>query len=530
MAYSFVIYTGNGVTTQFSVPFGYVRKEHVAVEVNDVNTAFTWVNDTTVQVTPAPANGAEVLVKRTTPVASRLVDYTDGSTLVAADLDTDSLQHLYTEQELTDTVGNLEAFRGLYYGAYTADPTLDPFGGLPSEGDLYFNTVIDVMRVYSNSLWKNVTSDASLLRWVKTAAGGETSLSGFDINTRPLVYTPGLELVYLNGALLNRGTDYTATDGTTITGLAPLTNGDLVEVLAFTPLFGGGLASTSEPGIVQLSNSISSTSEVLAATPKAVKDAKDDAVSTAASSAAGIYLPTATAASTYLTIATAASTYLPTATAASTYLPTATAASTYLPLAGGTMAGPLVLDSGEYTFGRESGLVESFQYYRLDAEAVHANVTTDQSLFGAGVTLAASTVYEFESVFLLRRPSSAYAAHTISLLFGGTATLNNISYALIGNFNNAAATAIVAPDIFAFNEAATAFVVNAAPAAATAILVFPCHMKGTLSVDSGGTLIPQLRLSAAPGATTVYRTVAGSFFKIGAIGAAGANTAVGSWA
>jgi hypothetical protein len=341
MAYSFVIYTGNGVTTQFSVPFGYVRREHVAVEVNDVNTAFTWVNNNTVQVTPAPANGAEVLVKRTTPVASRLVDYTDGSTLVAADLDTDSLQHLYTEQELTDTVGNLEAFRGLYYGAYTADPTLDPFGGLPSEGDLYFNTVIDVMRVYSNSLWKNVTSDASLLRWVKTAAGGETSLSGFDINTRPLVYTPGLELVYLNGALLNRGTDYTATDGTTITGLAPLTNGDLVEVLAFTPLFGGGLASTSEPGIVQLSNSISSTSEVLAATPKAVKDAKDDAVSTAvstaASDAAGIYLPTATAASTYL----------PTATAASTYLPTATAASTYLPLAGGTMTGVITYDAAQ---------------------------------------------------------------------------------------------------------------------------------------------------------------------------------------
>jgi hypothetical protein len=99
--------------------------------------------------------------------------------------------------------------------------------------------------------------------------------------------------VYLNGALLQRGIDYVATNGTTITGLAALTNGDLVEVLAFTPLLGGALASTSDPGIVQLSNSISSTSEVLAATPKAVKDAKDDAVSTAASAAASTYLPLA---------------------------------------------------------------------------------------------------------------------------------------------------------------------------------------------------------------------------------------------
>jgi microcystin-dependent protein len=291
MAYSYVVYTGDGVTTQFAVPFAYVREEHVSVEVNDVNTTFTWINGSTVEVIPAPLAGQEVLIKRTTPVAARLVDYTDGSTLVAADLDTDSLQHLFTEQELTDTVGGLEAFRGLYYGAYTADPILDPFGQVPSEGDLYFNTITKVIRVYSNAVWKDVTSDASLLRWVVTAAGGETSLSGFDINTRPLVYTPGLELVYLNGALLNRGTDYTATDGTTITGLAPLTNGDLVEVLAFTPLFGGALASTSDPGIVQLSNSISSTSEILAATPKAVKDAKDDAVSTAVSTAASTYLP-----------------------------------------------------------------------------------------------------------------------------------------------------------------------------------------------------------------------------------------------
>jgi hypothetical protein len=62
-------------------------------------------------------------------------------------------------------------------------------------------------------------------------------------------------------------------------------------------------ATTSTAAIVQLSNSISSTSETLAATPKAVKDAKDDAVSTAASGAAALYLPTATAASTYLPLA-----------------------------------------------------------------------------------------------------------------------------------------------------------------------------------------------------------------------------------
>ena len=62
-------------------------------------------------------------------------------------------------------------------------------------------------------------------------------------------------------------------------------------------------ATTAAAGIVQLDSGISSTSEALAATPKAVKDAKDNAVATAASSAAATYLPAATAASTYLPLA-----------------------------------------------------------------------------------------------------------------------------------------------------------------------------------------------------------------------------------
>ena len=37
------------------------------------------------------------------------------------------------------------------------------------------------------------------LIWRKTAAGGETSLSGYDNASQALSYTPGQEQVYLNG-------------------------------------------------------------------------------------------------------------------------------------------------------------------------------------------------------------------------------------------------------------------------------------------------------------------------------------------
>ena len=120
MAYSYVVYTGNGSTTQFAITFPYIRKEHVKVYVNYVDTAYTYVNDTTVQLAAAPASPLRVEVRRVTPLSTRLVDYTDGSTLVAADLDTSNLQSLYNEQELDDSLKQTVS--------------IDPATGLPSAG------------------------------------------------------------------------------------------------------------------------------------------------------------------------------------------------------------------------------------------------------------------------------------------------------------------------------------------------------------------------------------------------------------
>lgn len=121
MAYSYVVYTGNGSTTQFAITFPYIRKEHVKVYVNYVDTAYTYVNDTTVLLAAAPASPLRVEVRRVTPLSTRLVDYTDGSTLVAADLDTSNLQSLYNEQELDDSLKQTVS--------------IDPTTGLPSAGN-----------------------------------------------------------------------------------------------------------------------------------------------------------------------------------------------------------------------------------------------------------------------------------------------------------------------------------------------------------------------------------------------------------
>jgi hypothetical protein len=109
MAYSYYIYPGTGSQTQFNVAFDYIRREHVAVTVNGVAASFTWVNSTLIQMDTAPANGATVRVYRTTPLSAPLVDFADGSTLVAADLDTNAKQSIYTQQELDDRVTENQA-------------------------------------------------------------------------------------------------------------------------------------------------------------------------------------------------------------------------------------------------------------------------------------------------------------------------------------------------------------------------------------------------------------------------------------
>ena len=95
------------------------------------------------------------------------------------------------------------------------------------------------------------------LIWRKTMSGGETSLSGYDNASQALSYTPGQEQVYLNGILLVRGDDYTATNGTSITGLSALAASDFIQVNCYNNFSVASLPSTSIVGEI-LSSQITS--------------------------------------------------------------------------------------------------------------------------------------------------------------------------------------------------------------------------------------------------------------------------------
>jgi hypothetical protein len=125
-------------------------------------------------------------------------------------------------------------FDDRYLGSKSTAPTVDNDGDALLEGAIYWNSSANAMYAWTGSEWGSISSTADIYRFRYTAAGGETSESGPDDNGLTLSYIPGKEQVYLNGVLLARTSDYTATNGSSITSLAALAAGDILEIITFT--------------------------------------------------------------------------------------------------------------------------------------------------------------------------------------------------------------------------------------------------------------------------------------------------------
>jgi cation transporter-like permease len=134
----------------------------------------------------------------------------------------------------TAAAASYDSFDDRYLGAKSSAPSVDNDGNALVEGALYWNSVSNAMLAWDGAAWASISSTADIYRYRFTAAGGETSESGVDDNGLTLSYIVGKEQVYLNGVLLVRTTDYVATNGTSISSLAALTAGDVLEIITFT--------------------------------------------------------------------------------------------------------------------------------------------------------------------------------------------------------------------------------------------------------------------------------------------------------
>ena len=209
--------------------------------------------------------------------------------------------------------------------------------------------------------------------------------------------------------------------------------------------------------------------------------------------------------------------------------------------AGSSSLAPLKYQPGSNLSAAEAGAVEydgsvfystpggrgvspSMMFCRLNSALTGANTTVAQSLFGVGVTLAANTVYAFELNFIVSKALGT-TSHTFGIGFGGTATVNNILYNGVVNGSNTTPPALLTSTASVVATTASNYTVSGSTTSSVFLRVF--RLSGTVSINAGGTFIPQYQLSASPGGA--YSTLAGSHIAIWPIGAAGATTAVGPW-
>lgn len=96
------LWAGDGSTTQFSFSFPYQSPADVYVEVDSTIVPTVFVTSHTVQITPAPAFGSEVLIYRSTPAITMANDFQLGAPFLPSNIDENFEQTLFALQEALD--------------------------------------------------------------------------------------------------------------------------------------------------------------------------------------------------------------------------------------------------------------------------------------------------------------------------------------------------------------------------------------------------------------------------------------------
>ena len=180
------------------------------------------------------ANSATAAATSATSAAASATAAATSATAAATSATSAAASATAAATSATSSAASFTSMDQRYLGAKASPPTLNNQGGALTTGAEYWNSSNNTMYVWNGSAWSAATATANITMYRYTASGGETSKSGSDDNSATLAYAVGFEQVYVNGVLLVRGLDYTASTGSSITGLTPLVANDILVVLAFT--------------------------------------------------------------------------------------------------------------------------------------------------------------------------------------------------------------------------------------------------------------------------------------------------------
>ena len=131
--------------------------------------------------------------------------------------------------EVGNNMGTVNEF-GERYRVASSAPTTSL-----NEGDLYFDTTADELKVYKSSGWSAAgsTINGTSARFNYVATANQTTFTGADAAGNTLAYDAGFVDVYLNGSKLLNGTDVTVTSGSSVVLASGATAGDIIDIVGF---------------------------------------------------------------------------------------------------------------------------------------------------------------------------------------------------------------------------------------------------------------------------------------------------------
>lgn len=236
--YSYVTVTENGSTNIVTVPFPYLNQSDVTVSVGGVTTtAYTWLTSSTLQLTASAASlaGQTVTVQRHTSITAPDVTFQSGS-LDPNDLNTDTLQELYANQEATDEITLFIATGGVVPVPVPLPPTgcysLNAFGADPTGAafsDSAVAAILNTMGTNGGCIQAGGGTYKFANAWTinlgatgNTVAGGGLTIAGAGSQTTRLSWpatggiritiADGLETFHVSGVSLLGGSGTTSFD------------------------------------------------------------------------------------------------------------------------------------------------------------------------------------------------------------------------------------------------------------------------------------------------------------------------------
>lgn len=316
MAFSYVRYTGNGTTTNYTFPFSYINASHIKARVNgELTTAFTFLTANSIQFAVAPAGDAIIEIRRETPKDTPIVDFTDGSVLLERDLDLLATYNLYVAQEAQDAVDASITQNSL--GVWDAQDirisnVADPVNNKDGVNKLWAETAMSSQLAQATAQASSAAGSASAAAASATSASGSAGAAATSAAAAASSATAAGTSA-TNAAASATSASNSAATATTQAGIA--TTQATTATTQATNASSSAAAASSSAGSAQTSATSASTSATSAG--NSALNAADSATA-AASSASQAATSASNAASSATTATGAASTATAQANIAST--------------------------------------------------------------------------------------------------------------------------------------------------------------------------------------------------------------------